>query len=453
MDRIYTYEEVDRYISDIPRFTKKTKVDNTKILLEKLGNPQKKYRSVHIAGTNGKGSVAKMMSLLIEKSGKKTGLFTSPHLIKINERFCINGIDISDERLVELFNRVMEAVEECTIELKEVESSDDGNIWVFQHPAYFEFIFCMAALYFAEEGCDYVVYETGLGGRLDATNVIEPEVSIITSIGFDHMQYLGNTIEEIAGEKAGIIKQGIPVVYNTGDEKADKVIEKKAEQMGSDYFNVPKVWESISDDLKDSIMSNVNLSVPYQIENVHTAVIAWMVMQGVMDKNGALQDVASEMTFSGLSSFYWPGRMEYILPNVVIDGAHNEDAIREFIKAIKREQFEKNKTKLSLMFAVSSDKDYESIIKMLCEGLDPEKIYVTEIASDRKTDVADVVELFLKYLPKENKLNVVGSSDLKKTFEMAAGETDEDTLLAIVGSLYMVGEVKALLENKVNENN
>ncbi|MBO4591443.1 MAG: bifunctional folylpolyglutamate synthase/dihydrofolate synthase [Eubacterium sp.] len=453
MDRIYTYEEVDRYISDIPRFTKKTKVDNTKILLEKLGNPQKKYKSVHIAGTNGKGSVAKMMSLLIEKSGKKTGLFTSPHLIKINERFCINGIDISDERLVELFNRVMEAVEECTIELKEVESSDDGNIWVFQHPAYFEFIFCMAALYFAEEGCDYVVYETGLGGRLDATNVIEPEVSIITSIGFDHMQYLGNTIEEIAGEKAGIIKQGIPVVYNTGDEKADKVIEKKAEQMGSDYFNVPEVWEGISDDLKDSIMSYVNVSVPYQIENVHTAVIAWMVMQGVIDKNGALQDMVSEMSFSGLSSFYWPGRMEYILPNVVIDGAHNEDAIREFIKAIKREQDEKNKTKFSLMFAVSSDKDYESIIRMLCDGLNLEKIYVTEIASDRKTDVADVVELFLKYLPKENQLNVVGNSDLKKSFEMAIGETDEDTLLAIVGSLYMVGEVKALLENKVNENN
>lgn len=429
-----SYEQVESYIGEIPRFTKKTKVDNTKILLERLGNPDKKYKAVHIAGTNGKGSVAKMMSLLLEGSGNKTGLFTSPHLVKINERFCINGVDIPDDRLVELFNRVMAAVEECLEDVKCSESSDE---WTFQHPAYFEFIFCMAALYFAEEGCDYVVFETGLGGRLDATNVIIPEVSIITSIGFDHMQYLGNTIEEIAGEKAGIIKQGVPVVYNTGDDRADRVIEAKADSLGSDFFRVPDYWDGLSEETKKEVMANVSVEIPYQIENVHTAVTAWNVLKG--------NEVSD---YDALKRFYWPGRMEYILPNVIIDGAHNEDAIKEFIKAIKCEQVAKSKSKLSLMFAVSSDKDYESIIKMLCEGLEPEDVYVTEIASDRKTDVGEVVKLFQKYLPEEKNYNVVGNSNLERTFDLSTREMDDNTLLAIVGSLYMVGEVKELLEKK-----
>ena len=449
MKRLVSIEEVDRYISEIPRFTKKTKVDNTRILLEKLGNPEGRYRAVHIAGTNGKGSVAKMMSLLLEGSGMKTGLFTSPHLIRINERFCINGVDISDERLVELFNRVMSAVEECLEDAKNgigvKEQSEGDEEWTFQHPAYFEFIFCMAALYFAEEGCDYVVYETGLGGRLDATNVIIPDVSIITSIGFDHMQYLGDTIEAIAGEKAGIIKPGVPVVYNTGDVKADSVIEEKADSLGSKYYRVPDFWGGLPDETKQKIMSNVTVTIPYQVENVHTAVTAWTVLSQ-SDNSFSSGKSDESQDFSALGKFYWPGRMEYVLPNVVIDGAHNEDAIKQFIKAIKGELIKNDKKKLSLMFAVSSDKDYESIIKMLCEGLELEDIYVTEIISDRKTDVKDVMILFQKYLPDSKHFNVVGNSDMKRMFEIATGELGDDTLLAVVGSLYMVGEVKEILE-------
>ena len=196
-----TYQQAVEYILDIPRFTAKNDLGNTKAFLELLGNPQQRLKVIHVAGTNGKGSVCAYVDAMLRAQGKRTGLFTSPHLVRMNERIVIDGQQISDAEFTETFEEVKEKVGE--MERKGL-----------SHPTFFEFIFGMAMAAFAKAGVEYAVLETGLGGRLDATNVVEhPVCCVITSIGRDHMQWLGNTIEEIAAEKSGIIKAHVPVIY------------------------------------------------------------------------------------------------------------------------------------------------------------------------------------------------------------------------------------------------
>ncbi len=425
------FEKAAEYIADIPRFAPKTGLDNTRIILERLGNPERAAKVVHVAGTNGKGSVSKMIALMLEKKGYKTGLFVSPHLIRINERMTINGSQISDADFTDIFDRVKKLTD---ILVKERED--------FQHPAYFEFLFIMAALYFKEQDCDYVVFETGLGGRLDATNVTSPEVSIITSIGLDHMQYLGDTIEEIAGEKAGIIKPGVPVVYNTGSDVADRVIESTAKNRKCSMVRV----ESISGGQDDSDVKPVvwdflheifgDRQPLYQYDNASTAIAAFMTLEGCV-----FFDEVRETVREALSSFAWPGRMHFVSPNVIIDGAHNEDAIEKMTESISVIQKNRGWKEVNIFFAVSSDKDYETIIKMLCQRLTIGSVYVTEINSARREDIGEIMKLFQKYLPAEKHFEVVGSTDMEKLWETAKGELLEDTFLLAVGSLYMAGEL------------
>ena len=214
-----SYDEIVTYIYNIPKFTKKRTMAETKSLMDFFGNPQEKFTYIHIAGTNGKGSVSAMLENCIRACGHKTGLFTSPHLVKINERICIDNEMISDEDFVALFNEVKAKI-------------DDYIRQGGTHPTFFEMLYLMAMIWFEKCGIEYAIVETGLGGRLDATNVIvHPALTIITSIGFDHMQYLGTTIPEIAGEKAGIIKAGVPVIYDDINAEASKVIRAKALEM------------------------------------------------------------------------------------------------------------------------------------------------------------------------------------------------------------------------------
>jgi len=419
------YNEATEYILSIPRFAAKTHLDNTRAILSKLGNPENEFKSIHVAGTNGKGSVCKMLALALEEQGYKVGLFTSPHLMKMNERISINGIDISDEDFTDIFNRVKSDIDVLLDSDKEV-----------AHPAFFEYVFLMAALYFAEQNCDYVVLETGLGGRLDATSVVTPEVCIITSIGMDHMQYLGNTIEEIAGEKAGIIVPGVPVIYNTGSYVADKVIEEKAGKLVSPAYNVVKYKDGVLKLLGEE--SIAGFKALYQIDNAVTATLAFMMMQEKDELD------VTDMK-KALAKFNWPGRMQYLAPNIIMDGAHNEDAIKRFVESVKSIAERDGWKKMSLLFAVSSDKDYEDIISILTRELTFEDIYVGELASDRKLDASKVVELFQKYSLAEKHFSIVGTKNIEDAWRLATGELEEDTLLLIVGSLYMVGEIEKLI--------
>ena len=213
------YEEAVNYIAEVPKFTRKNKAENTIELLRRLGHPEEKLKVIHVAGTNGKGSVCAFTESILRHAGKRTGLFISPHLVKINERFQINQEQVSDEVFLEAFCRVKDAMDRMV---------QDG----FYHPTYFEILVAVGMVIFAEEQVEYLVMETGLGGRLDATNTVaHPIATVITSISLEHTEYLGDTIEQIAWEKAGIIKEGVPVIYDGRNRAVEKVILEKAEQM------------------------------------------------------------------------------------------------------------------------------------------------------------------------------------------------------------------------------
>ena len=221
---MFTYEEAVAYIEEIPKFTTKNKLEHTRKCLDLLGSPDKKRKIIHVAGTNGKGSVCAFLSTMLEEGGYKCGLFTSPHLIKINERFQINEEMVSDEAFLRAFLKIKALADEL------VEAGD-------YHPTYFEFLFLMGMVIFDEADVDLLVLETGLGGRLDATNsIVSPLACVITSISLDHVEYLGDTIEKIAAEKAGIIKNGIPVVAVDEENGAFPVIERTAKEKKSPVY-------------------------------------------------------------------------------------------------------------------------------------------------------------------------------------------------------------------------
>ncbi|MBR4759570.1 MAG: bifunctional folylpolyglutamate synthase/dihydrofolate synthase [Lachnospiraceae bacterium] len=437
------YEEAVSYIDQIPGFAKKTGLSNTEYILKKLGDPHKKIPCIHVAGTNGKGSVSKMLSLMIRSEGKKTGLFTSPHLVRINERIEVNGEAISDEDFASCFQIVKNTVDEI---LKNNEMAGGQECY---HPAYFEFLFLMAAVYFEKCGCEAVVYETGLGGRLDATNTVMPKVCVITRIGMDHMQYLGDTIESIAVEKAGIIKENIPVVIQSGKKQADEVLIQQAKKLAAAYFLngydpagfLPKALP------------------PYQYDNAATAIRAYVVWKSVMaDPKAAIPDMLEEADANrvriALQSFEMPARFDFLSENCVVDGGHNEDAILRFCEAVLSYKEKKGFQKLILVYGAAADKDYETVIEILAKQLSPDKVFVTQIPGGRALSATTAAEQFQKHLKKnihriveaqETDFSKAGDilicEDYQKAWQAAKTLCNSETLLAASGSLYLAGGI------------
>ena len=445
---MFTYEDVVKYILDIPRFSafqggrSKSGNDNLSNIMEKLNNPHLKRRTIHIAGTNGKGSTATFIKNILNVRGYKVGIFTSPHLEKINERISVDDI-ISDEDFVLCFNKVKEACDMACAE-------------GMNHLSFFEFIFAMAAVYFEMQELDYVIYETGLGGRLDATNIIRPVITAITSIGLDHVKYLGNTIEDIAGEKAGIIKQGVPVVYNTGEKSADEIIEQYAIDNCSKAINVAKtdyIINEFTDKTIDFSVSNSyykydNLFInsngaTYQIQNAMTAI---SVCNEIFKEDLFTKD---ELLIA-FEKFYWPGRMERIHNNIILDGAHNEDAIKEFVSSIIKAY---NDKQINLLFAVADDKDYETMIKTLCKNLTISRVMVTTIDSERGVSAKLISDLFKSNFAELKKNAVVEwDSSIEKGFLKSYSEVkNTDNLLFCVGSLYLIGSIKEIAKEVLKD--
>ena len=439
------YTERVNALLAIPKFAdgrNKSGNDNLRALLRLLGNPGEKLRYIHVAGTNGKGSVTRMIGNILKEHGYKVGLFTSPHLVSINERIEILGAGtITDEEFSDCFDTVKAAIEE---------HEKNGGM----HLSFFEYLFAMAMVYFEEKKPDYVVLETGLGGRLDATNVVTPKVSVITSIGLDHTRYLGDTIEQIAAEKAGIIKQGVPVVYNTGEPTADILIESKAVELGCEHYNAAfvaeqhdRAGEGLRFSLRGRWFSTGGFRFPdntplYQTENATTAVTAvWALFDSISDRG--IRQLDEEAIRRAFASFEMPGRMQWLKRYVVCDGAHNPDAVKRLVKSIKEMYTGRPDEKLRLLFAVSSDKDYETMLKLLAEGLKLSKVYVTEIPGDRAVPCDYLAAEFTLALSKAfNKCPVVFGSDIKEQLLAAEGEAREaGELLVVAGSLYLAGEV------------
>jgi len=428
------YNEAAAYLLNIPKFSKKTTKHNLMELLKRLGSPQEQVKSVHVAGTNGKGSVCAFLNTILLQSGKSVGLFTSPHLVRINERLKINNTEISDKEFTEIFGKVKNAVDAL--------QKQGGT-----HPSFFEFLFAMAALFFAEHRVEYAIFEVGLGGRLDATNVLEkPAVSVITSIGYDHTEILGNSIAEIAGEKAGIIKKDVPVVFYQSSPEALAVIERTAAQTGAESFALSDKdikFNKFSSKQVDFSLDNryykcdsvkVNFPALYQAVNCSLALIAFEIIKR---KDKTLENTAHPEEFVPFTR--WEGRMEQIRENVFLDGAHNLEGIAAFLASAQKIQTAGRKL---LLFGVVKEKNYEHMIELLMGSRIWQEVFITRLNNKRTVSEAELAEIFRR------------CSDIPvHTFD-CAGEAlkhvlavkQKDDILFCVGSLYLTGELKEYLE-------
>lgn len=446
-----TYGEACGYIENIPKFTSKNRPEHTRELLERLGHPEECFRVIHVAGTNGKGSVCAYLESILREEGFLTGLFTSPHLVSIRERFQIGRKPVGEEEFLDAFQKVRSCVRQMQA---------DG----LPHPAYFEFLFAMGMLIFRRKKIDVLVMETGLGGRLDATNsVMHPDLTVITSISFDHTEYLGSTIGQIAGEKAGIIKKGVPVIADGFPrkqfdiEEALGVIRVRAEEMHAPLTIVSpltgapspagsgkeRAFCEISDIcyMEDGIefsvscrfYDHVRVHLPfladYQIENCLLAMTAAAVF-------GNTAGGWSEKTvLTGIRNTRWPGRMERVLPGIVVDGAHNDDGIEQLLRTVRRVA---EKKKVSLLFSAVRDKDYTGMVREMCEGQIFSSVVTTEIPGPRKVPACELADIFRRYTDAP----VEAEADIGAAFRLAK-DRKKDSVLFCAGSLYLAGGIEA----------
>ena len=420
------YNEIVNYIEEIPKFTVKNPPEHTKELLRRLGNPENNMKVIHVAGTNGKGSTCAYLASMLSNGGYRTGLFTSPHLVKINDRFRINGEVMADEDFVISFRKVKEIIDQAAVD-------------ELAHPSYFETLLLMGLDYYNRKKVDYLVLETGLGGGKDPTNCVQnPLACIITSISIDHVQYLGDTIPAIASEKAGIIKPGVPVIYDGHVEEASKVIADRAKELGSASYALMPEQYKLKEQNRDGItftFEGNELQIPYIAEyQMMNASLAYFTMKTLQKEHG----ICDEKLKEGIKNVTWPGRMETILPGVIVDGAHNADGVAQFVKTVH--QFRQN-NRVVLLFSAVSDKEYDKMIKLICEDIKPHAVVTTQITGERQVTAEVLAGLFQEY-GSENVVSVpeVGEA-LKKALEL-----QQDGMVFCVGSLYLIGEIKGLLQ-------
>lgn len=424
-------ETAEEYLDRIPMWArKKNSLLDIRRFLNVMGDPDENMRIFHVAGTNGKGSVCAFLQSALLSSGFKVGTFTSPHLVDIRERFCINGEMVPEA----LFSKSCERIKALSQEMM-----DKG----FCHPTYFEFLFYMAMDLFHEAEVDYVILETGMGGRLDTTNVVKnPIVSVITSISLDHTEYLGDTIEKIAGEKAGIIKEGVPVVFDDNDTKAAFVIQNRAKELGVSFYPVDKHGYQITEQRAEGYgvrLSDINgdyheFFIPSHAEyQVMNALISFraLLAAGLGDIKGIKE---------GFSNMQWPARMEEVMPGVFLDGAHNPAGIEAFIEAAGK-LCQTRQKKADLLFSAVSDKAHGLMIKKIAKSLPINKVAVTHIDSERGLHTDVLLNEFKEVCKRE----VRGYSSVEEALSALLHEKEEDCLVFCVGSLYLMGEIKAVL--------
>lgn len=431
-----TYEEAAAYIEETPKFTKKNTLENTKAILRHLGDPQEHMKILHVAGTNGKGSVCSFLASMLHAAGKHTGLFISPHLVDVNERFVIDEKQVSNEEFLNAFRTVMGCVEQI---------EKEG----YAHPTYFEILFLIGMVLFEKAGVEYLVMETGLGGRLDATNsVAHPVATVITSISLDHTEYLGDTVEAIAGEKAGIIKEHVPVIYDGENPAVAAVIEERAGKLHAPAYAIRKEMYKISSMTNKRIDFSINSGYYDYIELSISSVAEYQVKNAALAVT-ALKMLKEESSFTdtvikqGIAHMRWQGRMETVLPQVIIDGAHNEAGVEEFVKTAKRLEAD---YPVTLLFAAVGDKDYRHMIETICRELRIETVIVTEVGGYRSVDAKEPAALFEKF----GNARVLAYPDVEEAF-FAALKEKGDGILFCVGSLYLVGSIKGILRRMVHD--
>lgn len=446
-----SYHEAEAFLAEVPKFTKKNLFEDTQAFYEYIqacdnGRYSEKNlgRIIHVAGTNGKGSVCAFLQQICIESGYKTGMFTSPHLVTTRERFHIDGNIISEETFVEAFNWLTKTLRAY------------ATIKAGYKPTYFERLFFMGMYIFTKAGVEVTVLETGLGGRLDTTNVIKsPVLTIITEIGLDHMEYLGNSITEIAKEKAGIIKTCVPVVFMDRKKEASAVICKKAADFGCKCCSVSENDYKINEIQKKYIDFFVVSSyygycglkacttAAYQAENAALAVKACEVLE----RDCGFQNISLESVKMGISKMRWAGRMEEVASGVYIDGAHNEDGIEAFVKSVNSAPRPDicEEDRCLLIFSVVKDKQYDKMIEMLCKLNMVTDFVVTHIPGGRGAELAQLRELFRKHTDKP----IHTYEKIEDALRFSVSVRGMQGVVYIVGSLYLAGIVELFFDNRV----
>ncbi len=428
------YLECEEYILDIPKISSKHTVTDVRAFWQYMDCPGEQKKVIHVAGTNGKGSVCAYLQSILTKAGISVGMFTSPHLVTMRERISLSGKMISEEEFVTAFHKIKDSIKTFADIRK-----DDF------HPSFFEFLFFLAMVIFEKQDVEYLILETGLGGRLDATNVIShPTACVITEIGYDHMEYLGNSLTEIAGEKAGIMKPGVPVVTI---EKKDAVTEKlqdAARLIGCPLLVIQpediKINEIENKTIDFSFHSRYYMYVRlllstkafYQTENASLAV---QTVELLKDNR-----ISEEHIRSGLKDAYWPGRMEEISPGVFLDGAHNEDGIQAFLDAVQADCCQ---GKRYLLFGGMKEKQYRKIIGMLAQSGLFSEAAVSPLETIRSLSDHDLKETFLQYTD----LPCTVCKDATAALTLLKHKKRPEDMIYIAGSLYLAGQIKSGEEN------
>ena len=448
------YQDTWTFLDNLQFFKIKLGLDSMRMFLKELGSPQKELKYIHIAGTNGKGSVAVTLLTLLSKAGYKVGLYTSPHLSSVRERFRINNEYISEDEFAEEGSRIHDILNGRQI-------------------MYFEFTTALAMLWFARRQVDLAILEVGLGGRLDATNVITPLVSVITNVSMDHEMYLGGTLAEIAYEKAGIIKENIPVVSGVGAGDVENenvvfgVIDDRCRAMhaplylyGRDFFveQASGKWDYWAMKRKDGCCKlrekisglSHNLKGNYQMVNTGVALATLEILdqQGFAVDDGTIRN--------GLLEVSWPGRLEHFClaredksrvecgtpnsMNYLLDGAHNPAGV-ESLRAALNDFFDYDR--LILMWAAMEDKDINKTLPVVAPLADT--LILTKIDYDRSADPENLKEA----LPAELQDKAVCESSLSSALDRAAELASDNDLVCIAGSLYMIGEARKLLLGEI----
>jgi dihydrofolate synthase/folylpolyglutamate synthase len=418
-----TYQSCLNSMYSLRRFGIKMGLSTIRKILSGLGNPQNTYACIHVAGTNGKGSVASSLASILHQAGYKTGLYTSPHLVRFNERIQVNNRPITNKNVMASYHAIKKA--------------HHGH----REPTFFEFATVMAFHEFASQQVDWAVIETGMGGRLDATNIIRPKVSVITNISLEHRDYLGNTLEQISGEKAGIIKNRTPVITGIRQPKALAVVKRKAAvksaplyRFGRDfkvrrnaagtfsYYGIETTWHHLE----------TGLSGRHQVDNAALVLAACEILS----KRGAR--ISLDHIKAGLLKNRWPGRLEVVAttPRIILDGAHNFIAARNLARFLSTNYKDR---KITMVIGILDDKPYRAMLNCLLPTAN--RVILTRAKINRAMEPEMLEPIAKKITP-----GVTIIPDVKQALEHAIKTASGDNVICVAGSLYVVGEAKEALD-------
>ena len=439
------YESAVRYLLSLGRelaaptqaAAAKFNMENITVLMERLGRPDRAYPIVHIAGTNGKGSTAAFLEAILREAGFRTGLNTSPHLERITERVRINGEEISDEKFAETFTRIHGVIEELLAEGK-----------LRAHPTYFECVTALAFEAFARARVEFAVIEVGLGGRLDATNIVTPLVSVITRIDFDHENFLGHSLREIAGEKAGILKYQVPAVIAEQLPEAREVLLARARELNCRVVEPRKAFRVEKEETEDGcVRARVREVAGEKVFELAPRLRGRFQLQNALNALAAVQllrerqyRISEESMVRGVAAAEWPGRIERVQtgPELYLDGAHNPGAARELARFLEETV---RGRKVYIVFGAMRDKAVDEVSGILFPHA--YEVIFTEARTPRAVSAAQLARMACHHAARHSVI-----ADAQQALESALAKAQPEDCIVVTGSLYLVGQIRQFCKNR-----